>query len=139
MNKRESKTAESRPRSKFEQRVIDAAEIVLKHDGAVGPIELLVQMQFLERVHVDHWQKYHSAYPILEDCIQCGAKKLEDSFRVFQQWAQSEGLETVEAVYSGASRGGASALRILVDDDKKREAFFRTRYQRADQTKARKK
>lgn len=126
-------------RSKLEQRVIDAAEQVLRRDGAVGPIELMIQLRFLERVHVDHWQRGNGAYAILEDHVQCGEKKLADTFRFFETWATTEGLQTVDAIYQGPSRRGARTLRIIADDDPKLEKFYRTRYLRADQSVARKK
>lgn len=128
-----------RRRSKLEQRVVDAADHVLRRDGAVGPIELLVQLQFLEHVHVEDWKRGNPAITVLEDHIQCGEKKLADTFRYFRQWAEAEHLETAEAVYQAPSRSGARELRIIADEDPRLEKFFRTRFRRADQSPARKK
>ena len=128
-----------RRRSKLEQRVVDAADQVLRRDGAVGPIELLVQLRFLEHVHVEDWKRGSPAITVLEDHIQCGEKKLADTFRYFRQWAEAERLETAEAVYLGPSRRGARELRIIADEDPRLEKFFRTRFLRADQSPARKK
>jgi hypothetical protein len=97
-------TAESRnpiQRSKFTQRVIGAAETVLKRDGAVGPIELYVQLSFLDRVHVDHWRRSQPGFQILEERIQCGEKKLADTERIFRDWASEKKLESTRAVYAG--------------------------------------
>jgi hypothetical protein len=124
---------------KFAQRVIDAAKSVLQRNGAVGPIELLVQLRFLEAVHVDGWRRGNPSYTVLEDHIQCGEKKLADTFRVFEEWAETEGLESADAVYQCASRSAARALRILADDNLELDRFYRTRYRRADQSPARKK
>ncbi len=130
---------EFRDRSKLEQRVIVAADQVLRRDGAVGPIELLTQLRFLEHVHVEHWKRGNSAITVLEDHIQCGEKKLADTFRYFQQWAEAERLEAAEAVYQGSSRSGARELRIIAADNPQLEKFYRTRYLRADHSPARKK
>ncbi len=119
-----------RGRSKLEQRVIDAADQVLRRDAAVGPIELLTQLRFLEHVHVEEWKRGNPAITVLEDHIQCGEKKLADTFRYFQQWAEAEGLEPAEAVYQGPSRSGARELQIIADDDPRLEKFYRTRYLR---------
>ena len=126
-----------RRRSKLEQRVVDAADQVLRRDGAVGPIELLVQLRFLEHVHVEDWKRGNPAITVLEDHIQCGEKKLADTFRHFRQWAEAEHLETAEAVYQAPSRSGTRELRIIADEEPRLEKFFRTRFRRADQSPAR--
>lgn len=128
-----------RGRSKLEQRVIDAADQVLRRDGAVGPIELLIQLRFLEHVHVEHWKRGSPTIAVLEDHIQCGEKKLADTFRFFQQWAEAQGLETAAAVYQGPSRSGGRELRIIADDDPQLQKFYCTRYLRTDHSPARKK
>lgn len=119
--------------------MIDAAEMVLKREGAVGLIELYVQLRFLDRVHVEHWRRSQPGFQILEQRIECGAKKLADTERIFRQWAQDKKLESTRAVYEGSSRDGGRELQILRDDNSKRDQFLRTRYQRSDHSDARKK
>ena len=45
------------PSRSLRERVIDAAAAVLTREGAVGPLELLQQLRFLEPSHVQQWRK----------------------------------------------------------------------------------
>ncbi|QDT12833.1 DUF2293 domain-containing protein [Planctomycetes bacterium K23_9] len=73
----------------------------------------------------------------MEEHIQCGPAKLDNTFRYFRQWTRESNLESAVVPYQAASRSGNRGLRIMIDVD--REVFFQTRYQIADQTPARKK
>ena len=70
----------------LEQRVIQAAERVLDVKGCVSPIELLTQMQLLAPSHVRMWEK--GVHDCLFPHIQCGPKKLRQTFKTFNEWAR---------------------------------------------------
>ena len=125
--------------SKLQERVVVAAQRVLKQNGAVGPIDLLVYLRLIQPVHFDAWKRGNPHYKALEDHIQCGEVKLKKIYRIFSDWAKSSGFEPLLTEYHGASRGGPRKLQLLADEDTEYETFLLTRYQRADLTDARKK
>jgi len=110
------------------QRVVQGAEAVLDRDGSVGPLELLQQMRLLEPVHVQGWRKGSEYYTSLEPHIQCGPKKLDDTYRYFHDWIAERGLQPVEASYVRSGLKGNEELQVTEDADPEREAFFRTHY-----------
>lgn len=112
----------------LQERVHRAAEQCLERDGAVGPLELLQQMQFLHPVHFQGWQKGNPYYTALEPHIQCGPAKLEKTYQYFQDWVRQHGLAPVEADYQRLTPHGPEVLPITADGDVQRERFFRTRY-----------
>ena len=113
-------------------RVIHAAECVLEVKGYVSPIELLKQMGFLAPTHVRVWEK--GVHDCLKPHIQCGAKKLEGTFEIFQEWARDESLVPIKATLRTSGRDQSHELRVAEDADPDMEAFFRTCYAPADIT-----
>jgi hypothetical protein len=122
----------------MQDRVIAAAKAVLQREGAVGPLELLQRIGFLHFTHVEQWRKGNEYYSDLESHIQCGEKKLAETWRHFLEWVGEKKLEPVEASYVGATRFGAEPLQITIDGDPQREEFFRTQYRPADLSRAKK-
>ena len=119
----------SQSSSQLRERVLSAAENALKHNGSVGPLELLQELGFLYPGHVIDWRKGVPHYTPIEPHIQCGAPKLAEVYRVFAEWAAAKGMQTVEAEYSRRGVGGVEALQVTVDGDDERERFFRLRRQ----------
>ncbi len=118
--------------SQLRERVLSAAENALKHNGSVGPLELLQELGFLYPGHVNDWRKGVPHYTPIEPHIQCGAPKLAEVYRVFAEWAAAKGMQTVEAEYSRRGVGGVEALQVTVDGNDERERFFRTHYASAE-------
>lgn len=110
------------------ERVTGAAEAVLDREGAVGPLELLQELGFLPRSHVQAWRKGSTYLTRIEGSIQCGADKLRKVYAIFREWAAARNLQLIESPYLGASVHGGNMLRITVDGDPAREKFFVTRY-----------
>jgi hypothetical protein len=113
-------------------RVWEAAEAVLKREGAVGPLELLQQIGFLHFSHFQQWQKGNEYYSDLESHIQCGEKKLNETYCHFFEWVRENRLEPIEASYAAASRFGSEPVQVTVDGDPERERFFRTQFRPSD-------
>lgn len=120
--------------SKFQQRVRDSCSKILKRDKSIGPLDLLVQLGFLPRPHLQRWQMGDPLFEPLEKHIQCGEKKLAQTWAEFAEWVREQKLESFEGDYLRASRSGGEPLRICVDNDAKREAFFKTHYRSANLT-----
>lgn len=118
--------------SQLRERVLSAAENALKHNGSVGPLELLQELGFLYPGHVNDWRKGVPHYTPIELHIQCGAAKLGEVYRVFAEWAAAKGMQAVEAEYSRRGVGGVEALQVTVDGGDERERFFRTHYASAE-------
>ncbi len=127
------------PKPSLTERVRTAATRTLQHDGAVGPIDLLVAMRLIESVHFEQWKRSSERYRVLENHIQCGPQKLEKVFRIFQQWASESKLDSIVVPYQAAVRSGQRKLQLLANDDPARETFLLTRYRSADQSSAKKK
>ncbi len=70
----------------LKERVERAAAAVLQSSGSVGPLELMLRMRLLAPSHFSSWLK--GIIPALEDVIQGGLKKLQQSLQFFRQWAQ---------------------------------------------------
>ncbi len=112
----------------FQERVEQAAEVVLKHTGSVGPLELFQQMGFLQSFHVESWRKAHELYPVLQPWIQVGPEKFQKTIRHFQEWVKQRGLRPIEATYTRRGPGGIEQLRVTEDGDPEWEKFYRTHY-----------
>lgn len=113
-------------------RVRGAAAIVLKRDKSVGPIELLVQLQFLSRVDFDSWKRGNPECSPLVSQIQCGEKKLRQTYTLFQEWVEEENLEAFEVSYQCSTRSGPIKLTICAEENQQEEAFFSTHFRAGD-------
>ena len=116
----------------LKRRVLGAAECVLAVKGYVSPIELLKQMGFLAPSCVRLWEK--GVHDCLASQIQCGAGKLETTYRLFREWAQEQELVPIRATLRTSGRDQSHELRVTADADPEMEAFFRTCYAPADIT-----
>jgi len=110
----------------LKERVEQAADVVLQESGSVGPLELLMQMRLLMPSHFTSWQK--GIIPTLEDVIQGGLNKLQQSFQYFQQWAQDRGMKPVTVPYLRSTPGGDIPLRVTTGEDSLLEDFYHIRY-----------
>jgi len=114
------------------ERVLAAAEKVLKRNGSVGPLELIQELDFLHWRAFESWRKGVAVDSPIEARIQCGAEKLADVYRFFAEWAVEKGLKTIEAEYSRRSVNGVEALPLTADGNEERESFYRTHYAPAE-------
>lgn len=117
---------------KFSERVVAAAEAVLKRDGSVGPLELFQEMRILQPVHVEGWRKGNEHYRVLEKWIQLGPAKYAIALETFAAWVRENDLRPAEAAYTRRSARGLETLQVTADGDAEREKFFRTHYAPAD-------
>ena len=118
--------------SNFQDRVVQAAEAVLKQSGSVGPLELFQQMQLLQSVHFENWRKGNEHYRMLQQHIQVGPEKFQKTIHHFHEWAKQRGLRVIEAGYSRRGPRGIEELRVTEDGDPEWEKFYRTHYAPAE-------
>jgi hypothetical protein len=116
----------------FQERVVQAAEAVLKRSGSVGPLELFQEMRLLHPVHVEGWRKGNEYYPVLQPWIQVGPEKFQKTIRHFQDWVKERGLRPSDADYTRRGQSGVEQLRVTEDGDPEWEKFYRTHYAPAD-------
>jgi len=116
----------------LEARVLQAAETVLQRDGNVGPLQLFLELEWLQPVHVAAWKHGDPAYQILEEHIQVGRTKREAAARRFSQWAAEKGLRPVEASHQRQGPHGLATLQVTRDREPEDERFYRTHYAPSD-------
>jgi hypothetical protein len=116
----------------FQERVVQAAEAVLKRSGSVGPLELFQQMQLLQHLHFDGWRKGNEHYCVLQQHIQVGPEKFQKTIQHFHDWVKARGLRPIEASYARRGPREVEELRVTEDGDPEWEKFYRTHYAPAD-------
>ena len=116
----------------FQERVEQAAEAVLQHNGSVGPLDLFQEMRFLPRSHFESWRKGDAQHRVLQQWIQVGPAKFQMAVRHFQDWVKARGLRPIEAAYTHRGPGGVETLQVTAAGDPEREKFYRTHYTPGD-------
>jgi hypothetical protein len=112
----------------LQTRVAQAAEVVLKRNGSVGPLDLLVEMRWLQLSHLENWRKGNPEHANLHSWIQVGAGKLQKSLDHFRDWVQQNHLQPIAADYTRRGPGGVEVLRVTEGGDPAAETFFKTHY-----------
>jgi len=118
--------------SRFQQRVVQAAEAVLERSGSIGPLELFQEMRLLQPIHFEGWRKGNEHYRVLQEWIQVGPEKFQKAIQHFQEWVKQRGLRPVEAAYTRRGLRGPELLQVTEDGHPKWEKFYRTHYAPAD-------
>ena len=114
--------------SNFQERVVQAAEAVLKRSGSIGPLELFQEMRLLQPVHFEGWRKGKEYCRALQPWIQVGPEKFQKTIHHFQEWVKERGLRPIEAAYTRRGPQGVEQLRVTEDGDPGWEKFYRTHY-----------
>jgi hypothetical protein len=118
--------------SHLEERVVEAAEAVLKNNGSVGLLELFQEMGWLHSGCFEGWRRGHEGFRAIEKWIQAGQGKRDKAILCFNEWAKRRGLRALETSYTRSSPRGSEALRITEDGDPEREKVYRMHYAPAD-------
>jgi hypothetical protein len=122
----------SEQHSELQERVIQAAEFVLKHQGSVGPLELLQALQFLPYPHVEAWRKGLPDFSSLQKYMQVGEPKLKKCLNYFAAWVKERGLVPVQATYQRRAHDGVKELTVTADGNPELEKFYRTHFAPGD-------
>jgi hypothetical protein len=104
--------------------VISVAERLLQARGHVSVLELLVGLNWMSPNAEPAWR--HGRLPDLMAEIHGGDVPL--AIKHFDDWGKSKGLERRQAVYTRASRSGATDLHIFPPGNDGLEAVFRIQY-----------
>ncbi len=118
--------------SKLQERVIQAAEAVLKSDGSVGPLELIQALGFLPTPHVEAWRKGLPDFSSLQKYMQVGEAKLEKCLEFFEAWVKERRLVPVQATYQRRTHDGVKELTITAEGNPGLERFYRTHFAPGD-------
>ena len=109
------------------ERVADAAVRALNYQKHVSPVDVLMGMGMLPQSHFEQWQR--GQVPNLENSIQCGARKLDDTLELFLSWAKERGLQPYQSVDSTQERGGESRpLQVSASGNPDIERIYTTRW-----------
>ena len=101
--------------SSLQERVEQAAEVVLKRNGSVGLLELFQEIGWLSPAHFENWHKGHEEYSVLQFWIHAGPGKQLKAVAYFQSWVNQRGLRPIEAAYTRRGPHGIEALRVSED------------------------
>ena len=101
--------------SSLQERVEQAAEVVLKRNGSVGLLELFQEIGWLSPAHFENWRKGHEEYSVLQSWIHAGPGKQLKAVAYFQSWVSQRGLRPIEAAYTRRGPHGIEALRVSED------------------------
>jgi hypothetical protein len=118
--------------SNLQERVVQAAEAVLKRNGSLGPLELFQEMRLLQPIHFDGWRKGNEHYRVLQQWIQVGPEKFQKTIQHFHEWVKERGLRPIEASYTRRGARGVEQLQVTEDGDPEWERLYRTHYAAAD-------
>jgi len=110
----------------LEARVVAAAESALSGQQHVSAIDVLTGMQLLTPDRVDAWRK--GRIRILEEGIQGSPAKVAGSLEIFRRWAESRGLQPMEARFVRATPAGEQELQVVGPKYAGLEEAFRVRY-----------
>ena len=94
----------------LEERVTRSAEGALEAQQHVSAIDVLMSMGLLHQSNLDAWR--HGRIGFLEDTIQGSPERVGWSLKLFREWAESRGLQSVEARYARTTREGDLALEF---------------------------
>ena len=116
----------AKPKLTLEERVTMSAEAALEDQQHVSALDVLMRMGLLPPSAVDMWRK--GRFPFLEERIQGSPEKVGRSLEIFRQWAESRGLQPVEARYVRTTREGDQELQFTDVRYPGLEQAFRSHY-----------
>jgi len=119
----------SRPQSRLERRVADAAEALLARGTPVSPIEVLMAIDWLPQSMLDSWRR--GRVECLERVAPVHADRLAAVLGHLRCWAAGKGLAPSEVAYLAATRD-RRPLRFTADGDQEIERAWRTHWLRPD-------
>src|SRR5262245_42283128 len=112
------------------ERVRAAAQDALERSGSVGPLDVLIGLQWLYVGHVEQWRKGNPYFRALEQHFQSSPAKRAKVFDFFREWVEDQRLQAVDATYAMRSVRASEPLQVTLSGDKEAEAFFRRQYVR---------
>ena len=86
----------------LQARVTKAAGQLLNQQGYVSPLDVMIALGWLQRIHAQDWR--HGKVPFLERVIQTNLHKLTEAMKYLKQWALSSGLKPSQTVYMSYGR-----------------------------------
>jgi hypothetical protein len=100
----------AKPKLSLEERVVRSAENTLRDQYYVSPVDLFLRMGLLADTSVKFWR--NGSVGTLEDVLQAGRDKVEQSLTLFRRWAEERRLQPMPARYVRATRDGERDLRF---------------------------
>src|SRR5579884_238965 len=110
----------------IEERVVRAAEEVLREQKCVSAIDLLVAIRLLEAIHVKAWRS--GRIQCLGGMIQGNPEKIARALSLFREWANAKGLLPSEIEYIRRTPNGTVRLQVSDTGHPVVEKLFSTHY-----------
>ncbi|MEQ9323664.1 MAG: hypothetical protein RIF41_31165 [Polyangiaceae bacterium] len=107
-------------------RIVRAVAVVMKRDGYVAPVEVLVEMGILQRKHLLDWR--HGRVPYLERVIQGSLSRLSRQLRILRFHAHELSLEPSETAYRRHGKGPKQPLRFSKSGEPNLERAYATHF-----------
>jgi Fe-S-cluster containining protein len=107
-------------------RVRRAFTVVLKRQGYVSVVDVLVEMQNLTPAHLEDWR--FGRVPYLERVVQGNLSKLSAIVRAVRQVAQGQGLKASETAYRKWGKGPRPPLRFSKSGEAHIERAYATHW-----------
>ncbi|MGZ8632926.1 MAG: DUF2293 domain-containing protein [Solirubrobacteraceae bacterium] len=111
--------------NRLEERVARAAQAALDAHGFVTAIDVLLSLGWVEPRRVDEWRQ--GRIECLEEALQVGPDKIPVALRLFDSWAQHQGLSPSETAYVARTRARPT-LRFSKGGDGEVERAYRTHW-----------
>ncbi|HJD63503.1 MAG TPA: hypothetical protein LFW13_00560 [Rickettsia endosymbiont of Sericostoma sp.] len=110
----------------LQQRVINAAQQMLSCQDYVSPIDIMINIGWLQPIHVKNWRQ--GKEPFLEKVIQVNLNKLILALQYLEQWALDKGLKPSETVYMSHNTKSKIRLRFSKSGQSTIERKYSTHY-----------
>jgi hypothetical protein len=112
-------------RKRLRNRVIDAAESALAHQGYVSAIDILTGIGWLDIATLNRWK--HGQLPCLEGGIQTNLSRISEAMTMFRAWATEKQLHPSETAYV-ARTPARPTLQFSKSGDPTLERLYRTHW-----------
>jgi hypothetical protein len=114
-----------RNRRTLGDRVVRAAEHTLAAQNYVSPIDVLIELGWLDPGAVKRWRQ--GQIDCLERVVQVNLPRISEAMRLFQSWAKDKGLMPSETHYMARSPQ-RQTLRFCRSGDPTIERLYRTHW-----------
>jgi len=107
-------------------RIVRAVSVVMKRDGYVAPVEVLVEMGMLQRRHLVDWR--HGRVPYLERVIRGSLSRLSRLLRILRFHVHDLNLAPSETAYRRHGKGRKQPLRFSKTAEPRLERAYATHF-----------
>ena len=117
--------------------ILQAAESLLKQQGSLSPLEVLVKVHLLHPVHLEEWKS--GKIPYLEFILEKDLHKIRYLTKWLHTWALQKGLRPQEMTYlSKGNNLSQKQLEFTRNGRPQTELLYRTHFRTPESSKQKK-